>query len=468
MNSRKFIALLFLHTFFFSTAFALEIQKNEMRIFAGTANDKFAYGLSQNKDDQLTATNELHIVLPYFFADLEINSITNRGTKSELSNPATFSSGRYDELILAAGTTIRLWDSFPYQLTFTPQTGFCILGNFGMEAKQNANHKMSKVDEVLLKYEKFDKPFSPIINGKISFNWQQQETINLQVAFASNNTLFYATEQNINLGATFGTKTTFSLLTGYTWNQTHNSSSALAAYKNVTKGFNYGFSLDTGFAKLDYINYPKTHWGLGTISIDFMKLTTHNWEQTDLNYFTGACYIFDTEFLENQLQSKSYNNFSVYFNNKYVSGFKTNDVNPSPYRYERDYLINTLGVKYEIPLDFIQSWVTPYVELGTGIATFGLQKLANQLADADFDSYKYKTKSFWQFEANFGLDIIPQGLLNFGNASYSVTVYAGTLIIPEYKKAGAQIKNDTYRATGWQLNPFEFEYGFNVHIGLDF
>ena len=40
--------------------------------------------------------------------------------------------------------------------------------------------------------------------------------------------------------------------------------------------------------------------------------------------------------------------------------------------------------------------------------------------------------------------------------------------IPEYKKAGAQIKQDTYRATGWQLKPFEFECGFNVHIGLDF
>ena len=468
MNFRKFITTLFLFTVFFSSCFALEIQKNEYGFSVGVGNDKFAYGLSQNKDDQLTAATEIRIDLPYFFTDIQINSITNRGTKTEQNNPSTFSSGRYDELVLMAGTTLNLWDSFTYKLTFTPGTGFCILGNFGMELAQNANHKMSRVDAVNLKYESFDKPFAPIINGSFTFDWIPREAINLQLELASNNMLFYATEQSLKLGAVYGSKTTFGLFTGYTWNQTQNSSPTLAVYKKITQGFNYGFTLDTGLTKIDYISYPETRWGFGTISIDFLKLTEHNWVQTDLNFFTGGCIIFDTGFLENQIQSKSWHNFSVYFNNKYVSGFKTNNVNSSPYRYERDYLINTIGIKYEFPLDFIQNWVTPYVELGTGLASFGIQKLANQLADSDFDSYKYDTKSFWQLEANIGLDIIPQGLLNFGNASYSITVYAGTLIIPEYEKAGAQIKNDTYRATGWQLKPFEFEYGFNVHIGLDF
>lgn len=468
MNSKKFITLIFLFTFFFSAGFSLEVQKNERSVTLKIGNDKFAYGLSQNKDDQLTASTELYLNLPYFFSNIQINSITNRGTKSELSKSETFSSGRYDEFILTAGTTLKLWDTYPYMINFTPEAGFCILGNFGMELAQNGNHKISKVAPVNLEYEKFDKPFAPILNTNFSFGWSVQDAINLQLILTSSNILFYATEQNLKLGAAFGSKTTFGLFTGYTWNQTHNSSPTLAAYKKVTHGFNYGFTLDTGLAKLDYINYPKTRRGFGTISIDFMKCTEHNWEQTDLNYYTGGCVIFNTGFLENQIQSKPFHNFSLYFNNKYVSGFKTNSVNPSAYRYERDYFINTIGIKYEVPLDFIQNWITPYVELGTGIATFGIQKLANHLPDADFNSYKYDSKSFWQLEANIGMDIIPQGLLNYGNASYSITVYAGTLIIPEYEKAGEQIMNDTYRPDNWSLKLFEIKYGFTVHIGLDF
>ena len=71
-------------------------------------------------------------------------------------------------------------------------------------------------------------------------------------------------------------------------------------------------------------------------------------------------------------------------------------------------------------------------------------------------------------EANLGLDFFPQGLFNFGNATYSFTFYAGTIFIPNYKKAGEQIKQDTYRTTDWELKPFEFKIGFALHMGLDF
>ena len=42
-------------------------------------------------------------------------------------------------------------------------------------------------------------------------------------------------------------------------------------------------------------------------------------------------------------------------------------------------------------------------------------------------------------EANVGFDIIPEGKLNFGNSSYQVTVFAGTIFIPDYKNATKQI-----------------------------
>ena len=468
MKYKKIIASLFIISTFFGSAFSLEIQKNNLRVFVGTGNDKFSNSISQNKDDQLTATTEIHAIFPYLFLDINLNSITNRGYKSKLTDSQTFTSGRYDELFIKTGTTVNLLNDSGFSIDFIPEAGFGFLGNFGMELAQNANHKMSKVDKVELKYEKFSKPFIPIINSKISFSYTPVEFIKTHFSFASNNSIFYTTEQDITLGAVVGNKTKFNLFAGYNWNQTHNESQTLKILKNTMQGFNYGFNLDTGFAKFDYITYTASRFGIGTISLDFMGLKAHNWQQSDIHYFTGVSHIIGTEFLENQLQSKAYHNFSFYFNNKYVSGFKTNTVNLSEYRYERDYIINTAGIKYEYPLAFTQNWFTPYIELGTGIATFGLQRLANQIPEADFNSYKYETKNFWEMEANIGFDIVPQGMLNFGNSTYSMTVYSGTLIIPEYKKAGAQIKQDAYRTGDWTLKAFEIQYGFMIHMGLDF
>ena len=458
MRKKRVLLFIFLFFHFFTAVFALEIQKNELRVFAVTANDKFAYGIAQNKDDQLTATAELHFILPYFFIDINDNSITNR----------SFPGTRYDELIIKTGTSLKLFEAQPIEIDFTPQAGLCLLGNFGMGIAQNMNHQMSCVDEVKLEYEHFNKPVAPLINAKVSFYYNPLDLVKLGLDLCSNNTFFYCTDQSIKLNASFGTKTTLNAFAGYTWNQLLINSPALTAWKNETNGFTYGFNLDTGLIKLDFITYQKTKNGLGSICMDFMNFKNHNWNETDLSIYSGLSFFINTEFLETQVESKIYENFSVYLNNKYVSGFKTNKVNPSPYRYERDYEIITVGLKYEQPLPILQNWITPYVEVGTGAAMFGLQKLSYHLPQEYYDSYKYDTKAFWQMESNAGLDIIPQGLLNYGSAAYSLTFYAGTIFIPQHTKATKQIKHDTYRTANWQLRPFEFQFGFTVHMGLDF
>lgn len=450
------------------TTSALEIKKNTPRIFAVTANDKFSYGLSQNRDDQLTATTELHFILPCLFFDIYDNSITNRGYKTKQSDPLTFSSGRYDELLLKVGTNINIFNTPTFDFIFTPQAGFLILGNFGMESAQNLNHKMSCVDKVVLEYEHFEKPLAPVLNAAASFAYKYSDFLKLQLDLCTYNSIFYATGQNIQANMTLGKKSLFNMFAGYKWNQLHNNSPSLKAYKNATSGFNYGFNLDTGLIRLDYITYIQSKNGIGSICFDFMNLKNHNWEQTDLSLYSGFSFLINTEFLETQLESKFYNNFSVYLNNKYVSGFKTNKVNPSEYRFERDYTITTVGLKYEQPLAFLQNWITPYIELGTGVARFGIEKLAYHIHNENRFSYKYDTKNFWQLEANIGLDIIPQGFLNYGNAAYSFTIFAGSIFIPEHANATKQIKQDSYRTDKWKLNAFEFKYGFAVHMGVDF
>ena len=119
-------------------------------------------------------------------------------------------------------------------------------------------------------------------------------------------------------------------------------------------------------------------------------------------------------------------------------------------------------------LPFIKNWITPYLELGTGLASFGINGLSYHIPKEPLYSYDFNTKNFWQIEANIGLDIIPQGKLNFGNSSYSLTAFAGTIFISQYLKATEQIKHDSYRNDEWTLKPFEFKFGFAVHFGLDF
>ena len=458
-NKRVFLFTLLFFSFS-TTAFALEIQENEQRIFISTANDRFSYSLSENKDDQLTGTGEFHFILPYFFIDINENSITNR----------SFPGSRYDELIIKAGTSFKLFENLPVEITFSPQAGFCLLGNFGMETVQNCIHKIYVVDQVSLEYEHFQKPFAPLLNAQASFSYTlpQAQFLKLQLDLTSDNLIFYTTKQSVTAKAALGTKTTFNLFAGYQWNQLHIDSPTLKAYKKETTGFNYGFILDTGLLKLDYITFPQTKNGNGTFSLDFMNFQKHNWQQTDVHLFTGVSFIINTKFFETQLQSQPLNNFSIYLNDKYVTGFAANKINPSEYRYMRNYEIITMGIKYEQPLEFLDRWVTPYIELGSGIASFGIKQLANHLENPPFDSYEYKTKTFWQLEANIGLDIVPPGILNFGNATYSFTFFAGTLFIPDYKKASKQIKQDTYRTSDWQLHPFEFKWGFALHMGLDF
>ncbi len=460
MLVKRVLLITFLSLHISQIIFALEIQKNEPRIFIASANDRFSYALSQNKDDQLTGSSDFLFILPYFFANINENSITNR----------TFPGGRYDELIIKAGTTLRLSEKLPVDILFTPQAGFCLLGNFGMEAAQNFIHTIYQLNKVKLEYEHFQNPFAPLINAQASFAYTLPQTkfIKFQLDLTSENLIFYTTGQAFTFNTTLGTKSTFKLFAGYKWNQLHIDSPTLKAYKKETTGFNYGFSLDAGLLKFDYITFPKTKNGNGTISLDFLNFKKHNWQQTDVHLFTGFSFLINTKFLETQVQTPSLNNFSIYLNNKYVTGFQKNCVNPSEYRYIRDYQILTLGIKYEQPLDFLRNWVTPYIELGTGIASFGITRLTNHLEAPALDSYEYKTKYFWQLEANIGLDIIPQGTLNFGNAAYGLTVFAGTIFMPEHEKATNQIKQDTYRTPDWQLHAFEFKFGFMLHMGLDF
>ena len=209
MQQKRTLIITVVFSLFIIRAFSIDLQKNDLRIFAATANDKFSYGLSQNKDDQLTAAAELHFNLPYFFIDLYDNSITNR----------SFPGGRYDELILKGGTHFILFKNHNYNISLKPEAGFCILGNFGMGIAQNLNHKLSCVDEVNLDYEHFSNPFAPIINSIISFDYipPAADFIKIRLELESDNIINYSTGQKLSVNTIYGKNTIFNLFAGYSY-----------------------------------------------------------------------------------------------------------------------------------------------------------------------------------------------------------------------------------------------------------
>ena len=62
-------------------------------------------------------------------------------------------------------------DEADFEVDFVPELGFCLLGNFGMEFEQNLNHKSGTIDAVNLEYENFEKPFYPLINSKLVYEY---------------------------------------------------------------------------------------------------------------------------------------------------------------------------------------------------------------------------------------------------------------------------------------------------------
>lgn len=462
-------ALLFflLFQFIYIPFYSIEIVKNEPRYFLSTTNDRFSFGITQNKDDQYTASTEFHLFFPYFFCDLEVNSYTNRGYKSDLSDSSTFSKGRYDELFFRTGTKINLLKTQFSTIDVIPSLGFDYLGNLLFEDIQNIYHKMKKIPPVSLGYDKFSHPIAPVLDFCFNYSVNYFPFITNLVTFETDDNIFYSSNKKLKISTIIGKdKTLFDFYCGYNWNNLFCNSTTFTLAQNVTNGTNIGFCLDTGFYKFDYTGYLSYLYGTGTLSFDFLCLKKHNWDKTDIILSSGLSYIFSTEYLINTIELPSDNNFSFFLSSKYVSGFKINSVNPDlPYRTERDYEINEIGFRYRIPCI---NWISPYIELGTGIATFRIQKLYNHIPDSPYYSKDLGTKNFWEIESCIGIDLIPEGLLVLGSASYQFTFFAGTTYIPDFKKASQYIKKDNYRKENWELTPFSFTYGFAITFGLDF
>ena len=74
----------------------------------------------------------------------------------------------------------------------------------------------------------------------------------------------------------------------------------------------------------------------------------------------------------------------------------------------------------------------------------------------------------WELEATAGVDLFPEHFIKLGTANYQLSLFAGVIVIPEYKKISEFIKKDTYRINTWKLRLFEPRFGFSIKMGLDF
>lgn len=451
------------------SASALGFEEHESRAFLATSNDKFSLGISH---DLYTASFESHIQLRYVFFDLELNSFTNRGFTAISGDASSFVSGRYDEIYFRAGTDLSLIRSSAFSLNLLPATGFSILGDFGMETFQNNNHKRNNVPAVHLDYDTFAHPFAPSLDVTLKAALPFSPLFQADINLTSRNTVFYQTKQELRTGFTFGReKTSFSAFAGYDWSQPLVSSSdsrtALLSFESQS-GPVAGFVLDTGIARFEYTGWFNSY-GYGTINVDVLNALKSRWSHSDAFFSTGVSHLIDTEFLINQIGIPYSDWLSFIFTNRYVSGFKKNDVHPAlQERFERDYAINTLGIRAQYTPEFLAGWLSPYAEVSGGVATYIIRKLSNHIPGSSATPDIAGNAPFAVFDITAGLSLIPDGTLCLGSGSLAASAFVSALITPSYKKASELVRKDMYRSNDWNMKAVEFSWGIMVRFGLDF
>lgn len=459
---------------FFTVSFlsGLELIKNNERLFLLSSNDKFSYGISHNLDDQFSFSFGVHTIFPYLYVNFDLNGITNRGYKTDVTDETTFFHSRYDELSLLTGTQINLYQNNSFSINLDANAGFIALGNFGGEKVQNITHVMDKVPTLVLPYEKPEHNFSPSLNCDLKFAYNINPIFKLQFTAESKNSLFYFNREAFTLSTIFGNeKTLLEIFSGYEFLQNQTDSQTFSIYANQSQGYNFGWKLDTGFFKFDYLVYTKGRFGYGTLYVDLFNLNNRDFTQSDLYSSFSITKFMGTTYLETQLQCfvPNVENLYITYNNRYVSGYKKNLYSTSDfYRIERDYDINSIGLKYEYDIPAIKNWVTPFTEIATGVTAFGIRKLSNHKPESTEPYIDYGMNFCWELEATAGVDLFPEHFIKLGTANYQLSLFAGVIVIPEYKKISEFIKKDTYRTNTWKMNLFEPSFGFSVKMGLDF
>lgn len=422
----------------------------------GLGNDKWAYGLSRNDDDQLSYSEHVAIEAERWFLRMDLDGITNRGWRTGWSiyDPAVtdfnlndFYHGRIDYALINAGLK---WDVvFPRLLDIhiEPSIGVAAAGYMHFDFLQNMLHKLTHIHPVELPYDwdngLYFYPYqSLLISNSLHIHDFEKSFLALGVDLFAEASYGFSSSEHVTGRVSLQNEasTYLSLSIGYMASQSWSASSTMELYNRYINGPFAEILINAGFISVDYYTFLSNHFGYGRFTVDVMKIfEPSTWVQSDVSYAMGFSRMLGITFNESEVGFPILDSgFSLVLKNRYVAGypidsaFEQGSVLSSAARLKRAFTSATVGVKYEYPLQALKKWVAPYGALSAGMAYWRQDYLFNmnyifEEGNEDIGVPSISTNPVYNFiiDAEVGLSLMPEGFIRMGNTTLRLSVFAG-------------------------------------------
>ncbi len=468
----------------------------------GIGNDKYAYGLSRNDDDQLSYSEHVALEAEAWYLRANLNGITNRGWKTGWDiqddyvndfEQEDFYHGRLDVTEIKFGFNYTPDLDSVVAVKLSPETGFFLSGYTGYDYLQNLVHKIFGMHRVDLPYDYSDVRFHYYLglNANVYFDLAQVYSSKLTLNLGSVASYAFDFESTEKLTATLSLNNeydeTLAVTFGWNWTQEHNDSATMELYARYINGPYLSYTINTGFFKLNYFTELTNHVGYAVFSVDVLSVLHPTiWKENNFYLSMGFANMFGVKFQEQELNYPINDNWSIVLKNRYVAGYPTNrkgelvgDPNVD-IRLKMGHALDTLGFEYSYPIEALKNWVAPYISFSLGYMRWDVTALTNMVKSMSFpamslpygeyeEGKKYDHSFVVDLEA--GLTLIPEGLISFNSTSFTLSGFVGlSYVSGDHVKYYKQIVNANNFEDGytpnWKDNVI-FRYGVTLNFGFD-
>ncbi len=464
----------------------------------GLGNDKYAYGLSRNDDDQLSYSEHITLSGERWYLKANLDGITNRGWKTgwDISDssvvdedPTHFRSGRLDVTEIIFGLNYIVDFNSIFSLNLSPETGFFLSGYTGYDTLQNLIHKMSGIHRVDLPYDYEDVRFHYYIGANADAEIDLMKLDSSELSLSLGGSFYHAfgfeTNEKISGKLSFnnGYNDILAVSAGWNWRQEHTSSYTMDLYSRYISSPYAQYSIDTGLFYLDYWTQIGNHFGYAIISFDVMSFFYPTlWKENDIFMSMGFCKMMGLKFCDQELNYPINEYVSIVLKNRYVAGYpvaqsweKSADLTKES-RIKQGHSMDTLGVEFSYPIKALKNWVTPYIAFSIGFMRFDLTVLENMLNYSSVPSHRNgvandgKGPDFsFVADVEAGLTLLPEGLIAFRSTSLSLSAFVGLSYVTgdhvsNYRRV-SELKAGFYE--GETMSNFMFRWGFSLNFGFD-
>ena len=490
------LVLLILVTCVFATSNPWAVKS----INLGIGNDKYAYGLSRNDDDQLSYSEHIAIEAEAWYLRANLNGITNRGWKTGWDirnddilddNPDHFYDGRLDvtEIKFGYNYTNELNDLV--SLKISPETGFFLSGYTGYVYLQNTVHNIFGMQEVHLDYDYEDVRFHYYLglNANVYFDLAQLYSSKLTANLGGVASYAFGFESTEKLTATLSLNNEYSeilgLTFGWNWTQEHNESKTMDLYAQYINGPYLSYSINTGLFNMNYFTELTNHLGYAVFTVDVLSFFHPTiWKENNFYLSMGVAYMIGIKFQDQELNYPINDNWSIVLKNRYVAGYPTDRYNElhadlkEEMRLKMGHVMDTLGFEFSYPLEVLKNWVAPYVSVSLGYMRWDFTALSNMMKNMPMSAFNINLREDkGQYDHSFvvdleaGLTIIPEGLISFNSTSFTVSGFVGlSYVSGNHVKYYRQVTEDKVwdddYTPNWKDN-FIFRYGVTLNFGFD-